>query len=146
MTCIELSLYFVDSPVKAAGNSDAPPPPPPPPPSGSNRRITNGTVATPLIKPFSTTLIKPAEGLPGASQGPSVPQMVPPPSLGTKPGLPVIGAPGSSTSLNNSKSPLQSAALGNLLSGGKNPHQIKNDLTAQLAAIKGTFEYTFLNV
>lgn len=76
----------------------------------------------------------------GPGQGSSVPQMVPPPLSGTgaKPGL--MGAP--VASIGNSRSPLQSAPLGNLLSSVKSPQQINIDLKAQLAAIKGELIYT----
>jgi len=119
-----------------AAESDAPPPPPPPPPQGTSRsRVTNGTVTSPMLKPFSNSLLKPGDSsitMTGQAASTVTLSHMVPPSSSSKSGLP-LAAP----SLSNSRSPLQSTALGNMLASVKNPQQMNIDLKAQLAAIKG---------
>lgn len=133
-------------PASNGDGADVPPPPPPPPPpvpQGQRPlRVTNGGAVQSLlnIKTYPSPLIKSGEALTSAV-GPSstMPQMVPP-SLPTTGTVRTSGGTVAVVPLPASKPQLTSTLqtpLCNLLSNVKNPQKLQNDLTAQLAAIKG---------
>ena len=141
-----ICFSFITDNGEVHGNTDIPPPPPPPPPQNSSIRIgqakagsvQNGNSVTPFmsLKTFhSQALPKPIQNSKNSTgssmMNNSVPQMVPPPCS-----TPVKVQPISNKLSITSPLPAQ---LGNLLTSMKSPAQLKNDLSASLAALKGKF-------